>query len=115
MLLFTSKQEYISFFYSNLEFSGRNCEEFQEYYGLLIDQLETLINLISKGNFWDIIPEIIGIDAKLNLMNEMIRQEDLSIDETIKIVEKDYRTYLKELCGYNLNAPNKHSLVFNVI
>ncbi|MDA9461011.1 DUF7006 family protein [Enterococcus mundtii] len=33
----------------------------------------------------------------------------------IRIVEDDYRTYFKELCGYNLHMEPKHSMIFNVL
>ncbi|WP_404830941.1 DUF7006 family protein [Enterococcus spodopteracolus] len=33
----------------------------------------------------------------------------------MRIIETDYRMYFKELCGNDLSAKNKYSMVFNVV
>lgn len=115
MALFTSEEEYTHFFNEVINESGRNTGKVKAYCNELFDRLDKLTDRISKDNFWEVFPEIIGIDAKLNLIVEMIKYEEFSNDEILRIVESDYCTYLKELCGFNLDTPAKHSLVFNVI
>ncbi|WP_445666856.1 DUF7006 family protein, partial [Enterococcus mundtii] len=61
------------------------------------------------------LPEVLGIDAKLTLIAELIRYDDFSTQEILRLVETDYRTYLKELCGYKRSMDPKHSMIFNVV
>lgn len=60
------------------------------------------------------LPKILGLDAKLNLVSELSRFDDFSADEIIRITENDYKTYFKELCGYDLSIEKKNSIIFNV-
>jgi dimeric dUTPase (all-alpha-NTP-PPase superfamily) len=115
MVLFTSAKEYAHFFNEVIIESGKNTGKVKAYCNELFERLDKLTECISKDNFWEVFPEIIGIDAKLNLIVEMIKYEEFSNDDILRIVESDYRTYLKELCGFNFETPAKHSLVFNVI
>ncbi|WP_419177253.1 DUF7006 family protein [Enterococcus mundtii] len=39
----------------------------------------------------------------------------LPIKEILRLVETDYCTYFKELCGNDLSSNNKYSIVFNVV
>lgn len=80
-----------------------------------IRHLNTLVDQISSENFWEVWPKILGIDAKINLVDELINFEDFSSEDILRIVETDYRTYVKELCGYDLSMETKHSMVFNVM
>lgn len=73
-------------------------------------RLEYLIKLISPETFWAVFPEILGIDAQINLLMELVSLEVFSNEEIIRIVEKDYRYYFKELCGYDLKMNNIEDL-----
>lgn len=89
-------------------------EILEKYLENQIDMLVQSIAMISENNFWQVIPLILGIDAKFSLVAELIRFEDFSEEDIIRISENDYTTYFKELCGYTLNTETKCSLVFNV-
>ncbi|AUB54454.1 hypothetical protein GUI51_15155 [Enterococcus mundtii] len=95
----------------------RENEELNAYLTQQFEELNQLISTISPDNFWENLPKIIGIDAKLTLMAEIICYDysKLPIKEISRLVETDYRTYFKELCGNDLSANNKYSMVFNVV
>jgi len=114
MTVFTSKTEYLDGFQKKFTDSNRENGALASYVEKQLTLLDQLVAGISPETFWAITPDILGIDAKLVLVTEMMRFDDFSDDEIIRIVEKDYRFYLKELCGYNLGMETKHSLVFNV-
>lgn len=114
MFLFTTKEEYLSPFIMELSQSERKSDKIQEYMNLLVTQLDKLVDELSKDNFWTNFPSILGIDAKMLLIIELMSFEEFSDDEIIRIVESDYQSYFKELCGYDLSMETKHSLVFNV-
>lgn len=92
-------------------------EELNAYLTQQFEELNQLISTISPDNFWENLPKIIGIDAKLTLMAEIICYDysKLPIKEILRLVETDYRTYFKELCGNDLSANNKYSMVFNIV
>ncbi|MDF2534725.1 MAG: hypothetical protein K0R18_882 [Bacillales bacterium] len=111
-----SKEEYVSGFNMVVNIIKKRNESgnLDSYFTKQLIELGDLIESISEENFWQILPEILGIDAKLNLITELIRFEDFSEEEIIRITESDYSTYYKELCGYDLSMKTKHSLLFNV-
>ncbi|OTP22194.1 hypothetical protein A5802_003199 [Enterococcus mundtii] len=94
------------------EVGSKNLEKYVQKQLRLLDQL---ISGISEDIFWQTFPEILGIDAKLNLIAELIKCQDLSVDDIIRIVENDYVYYFKELCGYDLNMEINHSMIFNIL
>lgn len=114
MTVFTSKTEYLDGFQKKFAESRRANGALAAYVEKQLALLDELVAAISPETFWAITPDILGIDAKLVLVTEMMRFDDFSDNEIIRIVENDYRFYLKELCGYNLGIKAKHSLVFNV-
>jgi hypothetical protein len=79
-----------------------------------IQRLDSLLDGMSPDTFWQRWPEILGIDAKLSLVTELVNFEDFSDKQIIHMAETDYRTYFKELCGYDLSMETKHSMIFNV-
>ncbi|MCW6016129.1 hypothetical protein K1Y38_25585 [Serratia marcescens] len=95
----------------------RENEELNAYFTQQLEELNQLISTISPDNFWENIPKIIGIDAELKLMAEIICYDysKLPIKEILRLVEMDYRTYFKELCGNDLSLNNKYLMVFNVV
>jgi hypothetical protein len=114
MTVFTSKAEYLDGFLKKITKSPRVGGTLTSYVEKQLTLLDQLVQTISPETFWAITPDILGVDAKLVLVTEMMRFDDFSDDEIIRIVENDYLFYLKELCGYNLGTEPKHSLVFNV-
>ena len=115
MLSVTSQEEYKNQFKLEIQLSGRERDTLSKYLNAQFSMLEQLIAAISQENFWYIIPEILGVDAKLSLLAELVQFEDFSNEEIIRIIENDYTTYFKELCGYDLKMETKPSMVFNVI
>lgn len=114
MTVFTSKKEYIEKFQEKLEGSLRANGALAHYVAKQLDQLNCLVQDISQDTFWERIPVILGIDAKLVLITDLMRFDDFTDEEIIRIVEQDYHYYFKELCGYTLGMEAKHSLIFNI-
>ncbi|MFT0132637.1 DUF7006 family protein, partial [Candidatus Enterenecus avicola] len=114
MTVFTSKKEYIEKFQEKLAGSLRANGALAHYVAKQLDQLNCLVQDISQDTFWERIPVILGIDAKLVLITDLMRFDDFTDEEIIRIVEQDYHYYFKELCGYTLGMEAKHSLIFNI-
>lgn len=104
-------------FQERMSHDKRENEELNAYLIQQFEELNQLISTISPDNFWENLPKIIGIDAKLTLMAEIICYDysKLPIKEILRLVETDYRMYFKELCGNDLSSNNKYSMVFNVV
>lgn len=111
MSLFETEAAYKKHFQEAL---GEVSEELFCYLEEQFSQLDQLIHSLTKESFWVLFPKILGIDAKLSLLTELIQFDDFCPMEIIRIVETDYPTYFKELCGYDLSMETKHSLIFNV-
>lgn len=90
-------------------------KDLEKYVQKQFELLDQLISGISEDKFWQTVPEILGIDAKLNLITELMNFPDLSANDIIRIVENDYVYYFKELCGYDLNMETSHSIIFNIL
>lgn len=116
MAIENNKEEYIRYYNTILKENSKlkKRETLEAYFEKNLTQLEKLIEGISKDNFWQVTPLILGIDAKMNIVSELIRFSDLSEVDMINIAENDYTTYFQELCGYNLSAEEKISIIFNV-
>lgn len=112
-----TKDVYMRQFEESMPQDKREAEELNDYLVQQFEQLEQLISTISPENFWEKLPRVLGIDAKLTLIAELIRYDynKLPIKEILRIVETDYRTYLKELCGNELSVEINNSLVFHVV
>lgn len=116
MTEFLTTEAYLKRFQNAFEAAEkRENKDLQVYLQTQTQRLEILIAQITPKNFWQVLPEVLGIDAKLGLVVELIAFEDFSNEEIIQVVEKDYRTYFKELCGYDLSMEPKHSMIFNVL
>ncbi|MEC3942497.1 DUF7006 family protein [Enterococcus mundtii] len=111
-----TKDEYMRQFQESLPQNKKENEELNEYLTQQFEQLDQLTRTVSPDNFWENIAKILGVDAKLSLITELIRYDynKLPINEILRIVETDYRTYFKELCGNNLSTHNCYSMVYNV-
>jgi len=113
---FTTKEAYLQGFQKTFEAAEkRESPVLKDYLHTQMDRLETLIAQLSQDNFWQAWPEILGIDAKLGIVSELLDFDDFSDEEIIRMVETDYRTYFKELCGYDHSMEPKHSMIFNVL
>lgn len=88
--------------------------ELYAYMNDLFDQLSLLLNGLTEETYWQRMPYILGIDAKLFLLTESIALETFSERELIRLTEQDYRTYYQEICGYDLSMEPRHSLIFHV-
>ena len=112
MTLFETKKDYIDQFKTRIT---RDNKELKTYFNNQVTHLNQLTQAISQDTFWQLFPKILGIDAKLALLTELIQFEEFSNEEILRIVETDYRSYFKELCGYDLITEPKHSIIFNVV
>lgn len=114
--MITSKEEYLAGFYAIFNEIEKRKEHKQlaVYLNDQLNHFERLLEKISEERFWQVFPELLGIDARMSLVAELIRLADFSEEEIIRIAESDYATYFKELCGYDLSMETKHSIIFNV-
>ncbi|NBA62620.1 DUF7006 family protein [Enterococcus mundtii] len=112
-----TKDEYMRQFQESIPQDKRKSEELNAYLAQQFEQLDHLTCTVSPDNFWENLPRILGIDAKLTLLAELISYDYniIPIKEMIRMVETDYRTYFKELCGNNLSTTNNYSMVCNVV
>lgn len=116
MAVFTTQEAYLQGFQMTLEEAKKQeSPVLKDYIQCHTNRLETLVEQISQENFWNVLPEILGIDAKLGIVSELIVFDDFSNEDIVRMVETDYRTYFKELCGYDLSMEPKHSVIFNVL
>lgn len=115
MTQYKTKTDYIKQFQEALEQSGSERSTLKTYLDSQVQKLDQLIEGISQETFWQVFPEILGVDAKLTLLTELMPFEDFSNEEIIRIVENDYRDYFKELCGYDLRMKEKPSIIFHVV
>jgi hypothetical protein len=97
------------------EAEKREEKDLKVYLQTLVQRLETLIAQITPENFWHVWSEVLGIDAKFGIVAELIVFDEFADEVIIRIVENDYRTYFKELCGYNLSMAPNFSIIFNVL
>ncbi|ROY44012.1 hypothetical protein EGW74_07425 [Enterococcus casseliflavus] len=112
----SSKEEYLAGFdsiFTELE-KRKEQKQLEAYLHQQLRRFKQLLEEISEEQFWQVFPALLGIDAKLSLVAELIPYEEFSAEEIIRITESDYATYFKELCGYDLSMETKHSIIFNV-
>lgn len=110
-----TKNDYIKQFQVAIDQSGSERITLKIYLDSQVQKLDQLIEGISQETFWQVFPKILGIDAKLMLLTELMPFEDFSNEEIIRIIENDYKDYFKELCGYDLKMKEKPSIIFHVI
>lgn len=104
----------MEYFQQSLKKKEKERNALSRYMEEQFERLNQLIDGVSKDSFWDVFPEILGIDAKLTLLIELASFENFSNKDIIRIVENDYKNYFKELCGYDLKMKPKPSMIFNV-
>ena len=114
MTALMTKEEYKHYSQTAVPKEGAKREALQEYILLQFHRLDELTAMISHETFWAVFPKILGVDAKLALITELISFEDFSNEAIIDIVETDYRTYFKELCGYDLKTQPNPSMIFTI-
>ncbi|MGL9768952.1 hypothetical protein IGK31_003036 [Enterococcus sp. DIV1288f] len=116
MTTFFKKEAYLEGFQSTFEEAGKRArEDLKIYLNTQIQRLETLVSQICQENFREILPETLGIDAKMGLVAALFSFDYFSDEEIIRIIESDYPIYFKELCEYNRSMDPKHSMIFKVL
>lgn len=115
MTQYKTQNDYIKQFQVALDQAGPERKNLTAFLDSQVQKFDQLIESISQETFWQVFPEILGIDAKLTLVTELIPFEDFSNEEIIRIVENDYRDYFKELFGYDLRMKEKPSIIFHVV
>ncbi|WP_429967537.1 DUF7006 family protein [Enterococcus sp. AZ173] len=114
MSIFTTREDYIKGFTQIFTETKRDTKDLEVYVTTQVQRLDTLLDGLTQETFWQQWPAILGIDAKLSIVTELVHFEDFSSEEIIRMAETDYQTYFKELCGYDLSMETKHSMIFNV-
>ena len=110
-----TKDDYIKKFQTAIDQAEPERTTLSTYMDNQVKKFNQLIEVISPNTFWQVFPEILGIDAKLMLLTELMPFEDFSNEEIIRIVENDYQDYFKELCGYDLKMKDKPSIIFHLV
>lgn len=93
--------------------------EIEKYIASLYHSMNIYIKTITEENFWEVLPNILGIDSKLMLLTELVPTiEDPLVafteKEVIEWVEKDFISYNAEMCGFKLNQRTNSSVIYNV-
>ncbi|MDB1710118.1 hypothetical protein PMV43_14315, partial [Enterococcus casseliflavus] len=96
-MLFATKKEYVNYFQKEIDRLPREKDTLEDYLEKQVERLNQLIEEISKETFWEVIPQILGIDAKLGLLVDLSKYEEFSDNDIIRIIESDYKNYFKEL------------------
>ncbi|WP_312540638.1 DUF7006 family protein [Enterococcus sp.] len=88
-----------------------------QYIVELKKKFEQTLSDINGQNFWSVYPILMGLDARFVLLDSLLSIIDLDLaeEEVIQLVEKDYLTINKELCGYAMNETPHESLIFTII
>ncbi|WP_429968282.1 DUF7006 family protein [Enterococcus sp. AZ046] len=68
---------------------------------------------LTRESFWQWWSKILKTDVKLSLVKKLVHFENFSSKEVVRIAETEYRTFFKELCGYDLSMESKHLMIFN--
>ncbi|MEC5340941.1 hypothetical protein NGC82_16615 [Enterococcus casseliflavus] len=110
-----TKNDYIKQFQVALDQVKSERTILTTYLDSQVQKLDQLIESISQETFWQVFPKVLGIDAKLTLLTELIVFDDFSNEEIIRIVENDYQDYFKELCGFDLKMKDKPSMIFHIV
>lgn len=110
-----TQKVYKNYFKTTIDLAGKERALLSEYLNKQLHQLDQLTAAISQETFWEVFPEILGIDAKLAILTELIQFDDFSNEEIIRMIETDYQNYFKELCGYDLKTKTKPSMIFTII
>ncbi len=94
---FITNKEYMNQFQQSVDKAGQERIVLKIYLNKQFQKLNQLIETISNETFWQVFPEILGIDAKLTLLTEMISFDDFRMKKlfgllkmTIKIILKSY-------------------------
>ncbi|MEB4744268.1 hypothetical protein OZZ98_12030 [Enterococcus sp. E5-79] len=86
-----------------------------QYIKSLEEKLSILIADMSEKNFWIILPKILGIDARVSLLEDLLHVSPdfcLSGGELIKLVESDYKKFNQE--NYELDSELSRPIFFYV-
>ncbi|MEI1233327.1 hypothetical protein IGK30_003478 [Enterococcus sp. AZ178] len=110
-----TKNDYIKQFQVALDQVKSERTTLTTYLDSQVQKLDQLIESISQETFWQVFPKVLGIDAKLTVLTELIVFDDISNEEIIRIVENDYQDYFKELCGFDLKMKDKPSMIFHIV
>ncbi|MDT2836432.1 hypothetical protein P7H50_05955 [Enterococcus durans] len=80
--------------------------------------MQEKIASINSDNFFEKHAEILGIDARLQIIFSLLPKEEngilsyLSEEEILELSRKDYPYYMRELCGVRSIESPPHSLHF---
>lgn len=73
---------------------------------------------INGNNFFERHAEILGLDARLQILFSLVPKEEdqplgyLTEEEILELSRKDYPYYMKELCGFRMENRTPNSLHF---
>ena len=111
---FTNLETYLNGFDEETKLNQTDQNEVKAYIESQREVLCILIAEISQENFWEVFPQILGIDSRLSIIFDLIKFDEFSSGEIISLAEKDYKNYYKELCGYSRGDQSYHTIIFNV-
>lgn len=81
---------------------------------MILEEMSEVIAAITPDTFFYSISKILGYDARLQILIEMVNDfPALSNEQIIELSRREYKSYSKELCGYCLRDVVPHSLYFS--
>lgn len=95
----------------DFEYAKQNYPKTYEYWLFLEKSLLKSIEDTNSENFWETVKKLIAIDSKFILVSDLLKYDFTDMD-ILNLVEKDYYSLNKELCGYNLNQIPHNSIFF---
>jgi hypothetical protein len=92
----------------------QNYRVVEEIHKVREEMLE-VIDAITPDTFFYSVSKVLGYDARLQILIEMVNDfPTLSNEQIVELSRRDYKSYSKELCGYCLRDKVPHSLYFSV-
>ncbi|MBO1097894.1 hypothetical protein FQS90_15395 [Enterococcus casseliflavus] len=111
---FSNIETYLNGFYDRIKLGQTEQSELKDYVERQQETLRNLISGISEETFWDVFPQILGLDSRLCIIIELIKFDEFSSGEVIGLAENDYKDYYRELCGYSIGDHSCPTIIFNV-
>lgn len=99
----------------NLESDASKNSIIKNFLDSLANDLYDRTNMVSNENFWEVLSICVQIDSKIALIKQLINVNDLlelSEDEIVNLVNKEFILFNHENAGYTINEDSHRSLIF---
>ena len=98
---FFNQECYFEFFKEKCEQLNLAHREIYKEIQHICKKIQVEIEKVTPENFFQILAKVLGLDAQLQIMLELVELDntDLSDREIINYAKKDYKTYMYDLCN----------------